>query len=78
MDVYHRLGVRIDFAARQIEFFADGKSFGQGSIGADTGSYFAIGALSVFAVDDRELVKPNKYRARFDNYCLTSGQNCAQ
>ncbi len=78
INVYHRLGARLNFAERTIEFFADSESFGWGSMGADTGSYFAIGALSVFAVDNRELVKPNKYRTRFDNYCLTSDQNCAQ
>ena len=46
---------------------------------AITTRIFAVANPAMLAVDDRAVVKPNKYRSYFDNYCVVSedAESCA-
>ena len=73
----HRLGLRIDFAARITRFFVDGYPVvdDEGLIvtlpfdSAITSDVFAFAALEVAAVDVPD-VDPSQYTAYFDNYSV--------
>ena len=82
MEVYHRIGALIDFANGTVQWCVDGFCDGAEKVDASIGptDIFAMGALAMLAIDDRALVNPGKYRARFDNYCVASGdgaEGCA-
>lgn len=84
--VDHRLGARIDFSSRTIQFYVDDNliyfyvddilvtalSFDDFT----TTNTFGVGALSMFAIADKKLLNPSRYKAYFDDYCVAT-EGCA-
>lgn len=70
---HHRLGARIDFSKREIQFFVDNVQVTTLLIDLRIATnIFGTGAPAMFAVSDRKLLKRNLYNAYFDNYCVAT------
>ena len=81
METYHRLGAVVEFSSTiRVTWYVDGEPL-LPSVDEDaiTASIFAVANPAMLAVDDRAVVKPNKYRSYFDNYCVVSedAESCA-
>ena len=70
---YHNLGLRLDFLARETEFFLDGASIGVGPFDPSVSSnVFRAVQLQVLAVDDSRVLDPWDYTAFYDNVTITA------
>ncbi|MCF7969702.1 MAG: hypothetical protein K9L22_00860 [Methylococcaceae bacterium] len=70
---YHRLSARIDFSSRKVQFFVDNEQVKTLSIpDSITSNIFAMGALEMFAVNDKKTLNRNHYDAYFDNFCVST------
>ena len=73
METYHRLGAVVEFSSPiWVTWYLDGEPLASYDGDAITTSIFAVANPAMVAVDDRAIVKPNKYRSYFDNYCVVS------
>jgi hypothetical protein len=83
METYHRLGAVVEFSSPTgpigVTWYVDGGQLASFEEKAITASIFAVANPAMLAVDDRAVVKPNKYRSYFDNYCVVSedAESCA-